>query len=260
MNIVLIGSGNVAWNIGKLCVQAGHTIQQIVSRNANTATQLAYEVDTESANYYSILQTNADVYIICIADDALTEVIGQLPKLNGLVLHTSGAIDAQVLQPISSNAAVLYPLQSLTFGSTVLPVIPFLIQGINAAAEQNALNFAQQLNSPAQIISSQQKLQMHIAAVMVNNFTHHLYVQAQLWCKQHQLDFNLLLPIISQTTQRLSSVDDLNQFNLATLQTGPAARHDTQTIQKHETQLAHNEQLLNLYRLFTSMIQLQKID
>ncbi|MCH5687247.1 NAD(P)-binding domain-containing protein [Niabella sp. W65] len=71
MNIVMIGSGNVAAVLGRKFVAAGHHIVQILSRNAGAASELAYEWNTESANYSSLIYKDADVYIIAVADDAI---------------------------------------------------------------------------------------------------------------------------------------------------------------------------------------------
>ena len=64
MDIVIIGSGNVAAVLGRKFKAAGHTILQIYSRNAAAASELAYEWDTESTNYKITINKNADVYII----------------------------------------------------------------------------------------------------------------------------------------------------------------------------------------------------
>ena len=71
MDIVIIGSGNVASVLGRKFKAAGHTIVQVVSRNASVATRLAYEWDTESTNYISLVNKNADVYLVAVSDDAI---------------------------------------------------------------------------------------------------------------------------------------------------------------------------------------------
>ncbi|MBL7748604.1 MAG: NAD(P)-binding domain-containing protein, partial [Chitinophagaceae bacterium] len=62
MNIVLIGSGNVATVLGRKFKAAGHTILQIYSRNASAASELAYEWDSESTTYKSTISKAGDVY------------------------------------------------------------------------------------------------------------------------------------------------------------------------------------------------------
>ena len=81
MNIVIIGSGNVASVFGRRLLKAGHHIQQIVSRNSATATELAYEWNTESANYFSVLQKTADIYIIAVPDKAFLRQLNNIQFL-----------------------------------------------------------------------------------------------------------------------------------------------------------------------------------
>ena len=62
----MIGSGNVAGVLGRKFTAAGHKIIQVVSRNAAAASELAYEWDTESANYMSLINKQADIYLIAV--------------------------------------------------------------------------------------------------------------------------------------------------------------------------------------------------
>ena len=75
MDIVIIGSGNVAAVLGSKFKAAWHKILQVVGRNASAASALAYQLDTESANYMTLLNKNADVYIIAVSYDAIEKVI-----------------------------------------------------------------------------------------------------------------------------------------------------------------------------------------
>ena len=51
MDIVIIGTGNTATILGRKLKAAGHHIVQIYGRDAKAASELAYELDTESTNY-----------------------------------------------------------------------------------------------------------------------------------------------------------------------------------------------------------------
>ncbi len=78
MDIVIIGSGNVASVLGRKFKDAGHSILQVYSRNASSASKLAYEWDTESTNYKSMINKNAAIYLIAVNDDAIDDVIKDL--------------------------------------------------------------------------------------------------------------------------------------------------------------------------------------
>jgi predicted short-subunit dehydrogenase-like oxidoreductase (DUF2520 family) len=255
MKIVLIGSGNVAWNLGKLFVQYQHEVVQIISRNAATATALAYELNTESANYFSILNKDADLYVIAVKDDAIESIAKEMVGLNKLIVHTSGAIPITSLEKTSTIYGSLYPIQSLIYGVKKIPQIPFLVQGNTENTVQQLNAFVQTLQSNFTTIKNEDKAKLHIAAVLVNNFTHHLYVLAQQWCKKQNLDFALLLPLIQETANRVVEEYKNNaNVNLQQLQTGPAVRGDEETIAAHKMLLKEDEKLLELYDLLTKSI------
>src|SRR5690242_21497823 len=44
----------------------------------------------------------------------------------------------------------------------------------------------------------EQRMKLHLAAVIVNNFVNHLYAMAEMYCKKEGLDFYLLLPLRSE--------------------------------------------------------------
>lgn len=255
MNVVLIGSGNVAWNIGRLVKLSGHDVVQVIARNAKTGTELAYALDTESANYWSILKKDADVYIICVNDDALPEAVMELTEMKvkkGLVLHTSGTVPVEALRGTSSKYGVLYPLQSLRYGAKDLPEIPFLVEGKDEATAAIVKSFAYTLTDNIQAVTTEQRQKMHIAAVLVNNFANYLFIQAEEWCIKNKLEFKQLIPLIRETGLRMDA------GNPKGLQTGPAIRNDVTTIDLHRKLLADDPELLGMYDRFTKGIMMMR--
>ena len=96
------------------------------------------------------------------------------------------------------------------------------------------------------------RVKLHLAAVMVNNFTNHLYTLVERYCKEEDLDFYLLLPLIRETASRLENIPPSKS------QTGPATRGDYTTIDKHIELLNKYPQLKKLYQLFTESISQNK--
>jgi len=92
MEIVIIGSGNVAAVLGRKFKAAGHHIVQIYSRNAKAASELAYEWDTESTNYKSTISKTADVYIVAVSDIAIPEVMKDIKLPGKVVAHTAASV------------------------------------------------------------------------------------------------------------------------------------------------------------------------
>ena len=93
-----------------------------------------------------------------------------------------------------------------------------------------------------------QRRKMHLAAVISGNFSNHLFTLVNQYCKTEKLDFSLLQPMLYETVARLS------YSNPAEMQTGPAIRNDIETMNRHMEMLAHNEDLSEVYEMFSSLI------
>lgn len=254
MEIVIIGSGNVAAVLGRKFKAAGHHILQVASRNASAASRLAYEWGTESTNYWSLVNKDADVYIIAVSDDALEEVVADLKLPGKLVAHTAASVSKEILKPVSKHYGVFYPLQSLRQEMNELPEAPVFIDAVDEASRKKlellAASIAPQHVKQAGDVA---RLKLHIAAVFVSNFTNHLYALAEEYCKKEGIDFMELLPLIEETALRIKTISP------AKAQTGPAARNDDITIQKHMELLKEHPQLIKVYELMTESIKNLKI-
>ena len=95
----------------------------------------------------------------------------------------------------------------------------------------------------------QQRMYLHLAAVMVNNFTSGLYAMAQQLCIENQLPFEILHPIILSTAKRIQYADV--RYTL----TGPAVRNDTHTLRAHQKLLAEKPEYLEIYNKMTLLLQ-----
>lgn len=249
MKIVLIGTGNVAAVLGKLLVQNGHTIVQVYGRNSQKAAGLANQLNCTWVTSMPRLESGADLYLLAVSDDAIPVIAKQLRVSNQLVVHTAGSVSKEVLQPASGEYGVLYPLQSLRSSAIEQPGIPFLIDGNSESSIQKLKEIAASIGAGYQVSGDEQRLNMHLAAVWVNNFPNLLYSIAFWLCKEKGLDFTLLEPLIQQTAERLNGKDPREW------QTGPAIRHDEITIQRHEQLLQEHPEWLKLYQHLTIQIQ-----
>ena len=249
MRIIMIGAGNAATVLCRCIIQSGHEVIQVFSRSRDHAASLAKELNTPFTNKPEEIQQDGDIYIAAIPDNALGELGKWLYLRNQLIVHTAGSMSIRILENVSKNHGVLYPLQTLNKQIKKLPRIPFLIDGNTVEDRTLLFDFAKSLSDDVTMADDQQRIHMHLAAVIVNNFTNHLFDLAQQLCNQHKLDFNMLMPLIEQTVSRL------NLSNPADLQTGPAVRKDQSTIEKHLQLLENNPDLQKLYKIFTSSIQ-----
>lgn len=250
MDIVFIGSGNVAAVLGRKFKAAGHTILQIYSRNASAASELAYEWDTESTNYISLINKNADVYLVTVNDDAIATVAKELLLPGKIVAHTAASVPKEILKTVTAHYGVFYPLQSLRKEMSYSPDVPVFFDGSDELTKKKlellAHSIAMEKVTEA---GDDARLKLHVAAVVVSNFTNHMYVMAEEYCRKEGLDFGQLLPLIEETASRIKDISPRQA------QTGPAIRHDSETIHKHLELLKKHPQLKNLYILLTESIQ-----
>jgi predicted short-subunit dehydrogenase-like oxidoreductase (DUF2520 family) len=248
MNIVLIGTGNVAVVLLKKLHAAGHTIMQVFGRNHIAAAVLADAYGAFACSAWNDITQAADLYIIAVADKALTGNEVHLQLKDQLVVHTAGTVSTDILKNMSSAYGVLYPFQTIRKEVEPLPDIPLMINANTDAAKEKLGALAKTISQKVIVADDEQRMQYHLCAVMTNNFSNYLYALAEDYCHKQHLDFSMLLPIIDETANRL------HRFSPRQVQTGPAARKDMGTIEKHLDLLTDEPRLKNLYKMFSDEI------
>jgi hypothetical protein len=183
-----------------------------------------------------------------IADTYLQDMKEYFKLGEKVAVHTAGAVSKNVLQDVSSNYGVLYPLQSLNKNIEAPASIPFLIDGNNQHTVSVLSQLAKDLSDEVNTANDEERLRLHVAAVFVNNFTNHLYEVAAEYCEKEKVNFNLLRPLIVETAQRILT------HSPASVQTGPAKRNDVFTLQKHLQLLANHAKQKYLYMKLTDSI------
>lgn len=251
MNVVLVGSGNVATSLGRIIHNAGHEIVQVLSRNVNHAKLLADEFNCGYGSFKSPDQREADLYILAITDTALYHLDQYVHVGQKMVVHTAGSVSKDVLKSISVNYGIIYPLQSLIKESAPEPGFPLMI---DANSPSNMLIIRQFVQTWSQNIteaSDEERLKYHVAAVLVNNFTNHMFAMAYEFCEKEGIVFNKLYPLIDETTRRIKN------HSPQSVQTGPAIREDIYTLGKHLQVLSAHPDLKYLYlKLSESILKL----
>jgi len=249
MQIVLIGSGNVASVLGGKLREAGHRIVQVFSRRPEHAMRLAKELECEHVSRWEEIDREADLYIAALSDDALRMLHSEITLPGKLIVHTGGAVPKEILLKVSVNSGVLYPLQSLRKELRPYPEIPLLVDANLPADLEKIEDVARSISGQVQAADNDTRLRLHVAAVLVNNFTNHLYVLAEEYCRKEGADFNMLLPLIRETALRLSKIPPRDA------QTGPAIRGDEATIKKHLELIGSYKDIKEVYTLITRQIQ-----
>jgi predicted short-subunit dehydrogenase-like oxidoreductase (DUF2520 family) len=249
MDIVIIGTGNVATILGRKMLLAGHRILQVFGRHPGRTAGLAERLGADPVHAVGDLSARADLILLALSDSSYASVAGSMPHTRSLVVHTAGAVSLQVLKGCGDRYGVLYPLQSLSCELDEIPDFPLLIDGNGEESLQILQSLAAGLSKIVVRADDDTRLRYHLGGVLVNNFTNHLYALTAAWCEKEGIAFSLLQPLITETAVRLARVLP------AAVQTGPAIRHDAVSLEKHRRLLEGSPGLSALYEALTKSIQ-----
>ncbi|GAB5558216.1 MAG: DUF2520 domain-containing protein [Schleiferiaceae bacterium] len=247
----IVGAGNVATHLAKALHESGFVVQQIYSRDLAVAEKLAHRFSAEAINEFQNIKP-ADIAIIAIPDDAVQEVARQLPKSQSLVVHTSGTLDLSVFGD-RERVGIFYPLQ--TFSAEVPLVfenIPILVDGKSPMEVEEITQLAKLLGNKTYRLDPEQKKWLHLNAVVVNNFTNHLFALAKESSEAHGVPFELYSALMKETVEKALRTSPEEA------QTGPAKRGDQNVIEEHQKLLESedpNSDLAKLYPEISKSIQ-----
>lgn len=247
--VILIGAGNVAAHLGLALQKSGQTIIQVYSKHSSNAVSLAKRLKCAHTDSLKAIDKTADVYIIAVKDDAVVEVAKQLKLKDKIVVHTSGSVDMTVLKAASKNYGVFYPLQTFSKTKKVnFKNIPLCLEANNTSTLNGLVRLAESISKNVQKINSEQRRTIHLAAVFACNFSNHFYAIADTILTSKGLSLDILKPLIEETASKIKSGSP------AELQTGPAVRKDTETMNKHLKLLEEKKVYRQMYKLLSKSI------
>ena len=244
MQIVLIGSGNVAFHLAKAFTEAQIPISQIFGRNT---TELQKISEQFSIPFSTETLADADLYIISVSDSSIAEVSSLIKNKNALVTHTSGSVSREALNG-NYRKSVFYPLQTFSKSKNLdYSKIPFFIDAENENDEEILKNLASKISKNVMIANDEKRKYIHLTAVFACNFVNHLYARAKEISDSQGIPFDYFLPLIDETTQKIHELEP----KLA--QTGPAIRNDEKVLKLHESLLT-DEEKLKIYKTLNESI------
>jgi predicted short-subunit dehydrogenase-like oxidoreductase (DUF2520 family) len=243
ISVSVLGYGNVAWHLVNV-FEAAADVNLIQVYNKRPL----LKIDFKAAFITDLSELKpSQIYIIAIPDDAISPFSEALNLEDSLVVHTSGSLAMTALKSLS-HKGVFYPLQSFSKNKPVnFSEIPFAIEAENPSDLELLKTLAKCLSPLVYKIDSNQRKQLHVAAVFVNNFVNYMYTIGEELCQSNNIDFNILKPLIKETALKIK--------NLSTkeAQTGPAKRFDNNTIENHLNILP--SEYKEIYTLLTNSIQ-----
>ena len=265
MKIVFLGSGNVATHLSQaLNHSMSDEVVQVYSPTAENAKSLAELLSCGYCTDISDVDVNADIYICSVKDSVQRQVWLALKKhFNGsnvnlaekIVVHTAGALamdGEDGLSGVFPNCGVVYPVQSFSKQRSVdLSHTPFLIEATIPSTLEKLRRLVATVSDRCYDATTRQRNALHPAAVFASNFANHMYAIAHRLMEKNGLPFDILIPLIQETAQKVMEVAPV------AAQTGPAVRGDEAVMSKQEKGLKENgnETELEIYRLVSQNIQ-----
>ena len=178
--------------------------------------------------------SGVDVVVIATPDAVIGEVAAAVaPAPTTVVVHLAGSLGLDVLAPHPRRGA-LHPLVALPHGPTGARRLRsgawFAVAG-----DPIVTTLAEALGGTTFQIADERRAAYHAAAVIASNHLVALLGQAQRVGDAAGVPFEALLELVRAT------VDNVAELGPAAALTGPAARGDDATIERHLAALAPEE-------------------
>lgn len=244
MKIVIIGSGNVAYHLCKAFTEKNVAIEQIYGRNVEDLQSISIEF---GIGYSNTVLAVADLYLLCVSDDYISEISTLIKNDSCIVAHTSGSMPLEILQG-NYRKASFYPLQ--TFSKTkslVYTEIPIFIETSKMKDEKILMNLAAIISEKVMAATFEKRKYIHLTAVFACNFVNHLFARAKEISDQEKIPFDYFLPLIKETTEKIEYLEP------KIAQTGPAIRNDLRILKMHE-ELLPGEEHRKIYQTLNESI------
>src|SRR5215510_140578 len=254
--ISIIGTGRLGTALVIALADRGYSIQSLVARRTQKARKTATLLDGKPqvlAAKQLLSLRPADVFLITVPDDQIANVAAELSglKFEATALHTSGALSADVLDPLRKrgwHTGSIHPLVSVSDIDAALDGAFWSVEG-DAAALRAGKAIVRDLGGQSFSIRSKDKPLYHAAAVMVSGNVVALFDVALEMLMECGLDrktaCNILLPLIASTVRSLRTKDTAGAL------TGTFSRGDVETVKRHLAAFRKSElrDALDLYRL-----------
>lgn len=241
--LVILGAGNVATHLFEAFFKAKNVlVLQVYNRNEKGLEAFAEKTQT-TTSLQELME--ADVYLICVKDDAIEALVSKIPFKNKIIAHTSGSVP---LLETSQKNGVFYPLQTFSKEVAVdFSEIPLCLEASDENTYKVLQHLAETISEKSYSITTEQRKSLHLAAVFVCNFTNYLYGIGENICQENQVPFEILHSLMTETTRKATLNSPKN------IQTGPAKRGDQKTIETHLSQLK-NPEFKEIYTLLSHCI------
>jgi len=126
--------------------------------------------------------------------------------------------------------------------------IPFLLEANSEQNYRRIENIAHKITKNVCPVDSVKRKQLHLSAVYVCNFTNHMWAIGQEICRENQLEFSILHPLMKETLNKALDIGPEKA------QTGPAVRKDENTMNSHLSLIKNRPLWEKIYRFVSKSI------
>ncbi|HET6930002.1 MAG TPA: Rossmann-like and DUF2520 domain-containing protein [Candidatus Acidoferrum sp.] len=247
-SLAILGAGRVGRALGRALRDRGWSIRVVATGSEATARKAAKFIGAgqpvAGITHHALA---ARTMLIAVPDDAIAEIANELAMTGGkqlrgkIVLHTSGACDASLLQPVrelGAFAASMHPLQ--TFNGVSVPPLEgkiFAIEG-DAPAVRFARAMARSLGGVPVNITAEKKVLYHAAGAFAAGLVLALEEAGVQMLKASGLpQREAQQALLSLTRQVLEHYEKLGPNKAWT---GPLSRGDYGVVAAHEEAIAND--------------------
>jgi len=241
-----VGAGRVGRALGRGLHTTGWRVGVVVTSSITSARAAVRAIGAGSPACHATHHLlDSDVVLISTPDDAVAKLGAELAHIGGaewgrkVVLHTSGALNGSVLEPLSKAGAAIgsvHPMQ--TFIGQNSPPLAGCIFGIEGApaAARVATKMCRDLGGVAVQLRAKGKATYHMAGLFACSHVLALMeAGVQLLMTQgftRRRAIRALLPLTRQT------LDNFDRVGARAAWTGPLVRGDFSTVKRHVVALA----------------------
>jgi predicted short-subunit dehydrogenase-like oxidoreductase (DUF2520 family) len=241
LRLGFVGAGIVGRSLAMLLSQRGYPIVSVTSRSAKSAETLAGSIPHCRVGTIHDVQKTSDLIFLTVPDDQIEPVAARLAqemswRTGQAVVHCSGALSLDALPALRERGVAVgsfHPLQSLASVEDGVLRLPGSYFGVEADEPLRPTLSAMvgALGGHLLLLPGHSKARYHLAATIASNYMVTLFaVAVDLLGRKgmtHAESASALLPLLRGT------VDNLAQLGLPRALTGPIARGDLGTIQRH---------------------------
>lgn len=255
-DIAIIGTGRLGTNLGYALSKKGHRITALADKDRRAARECRQFIGQGKVFGDNIRAARSSHWVILtVPDDAIAEVADELAGSaidwrNKFVFHCSGLHTTSLLDSLGNRGAwvaSLHPVLSFPQKKPDAKIFEGIYFGLEGKEEalQLAIGITRQLGAEFFILQPGSKPLYHTACSMASNFMATILDAAEELLLKAGLDAHIvpriLMPLVQGTLQ------NVNKFDAENAMTGPVARGDITSVEKHLESLRGLPEFHDLY-------------